>query len=169
MTRKNPYAFKSKKMESQYQQLKSKFHITRQEFATYYENVRKANKKGQNLKRYGNALYRPHYSTEVGGIKSRKEFTGRQKSLQAVLSKNFRQLKNLELRTRFYANLSYTYGQVQAEPIINQFMTLTDAEMMAFLDQNKDIEVVYYDSDQQSVSMYLSTIGMTLEKWYSRL
>ena len=42
-TRKNPYAFKSAKMERQYQELRKRFNLTRAEFAEYYQNIRKAN------------------------------------------------------------------------------------------------------------------------------
>lgn len=167
-TRKNPYAFKSKKMEAQYQQLKRRFNLTRNEFATYYQNVRRANKKGQNMKRYDNALYRPHYSTEVGGIRTRQEFTARQKSLNIVLAKSYREARNQELRNRFYANLSYAYGS-DAETVINVFMTLSDSQILEFLQRNKDLEIVYYDSDAQNVALYLATIGMTVEKFIGRI
>lgn len=164
----NRYAFKSRKMEQQYQYLRSKFRLTRAEFEQYYKDIRKANKKAQNLKRYGNALYRPHYSTEVKGIRSRKEFTLRQKSLQTVLAKNFRTVKNYELRQRLYANLFYAYG-AEAQNVINELETMTDAEISEFFDENEDIEFAFYDSDQNDVTMYLNTIGMTLEKWHNRI
>ena len=166
--RKNPYAFKSKKMETQYQQLKSKFRISRAEFEEYYVNIRKANKKAQNLKRYGNALYRPHYSTEVYNIRTRQDFTLRQKSLRTVLSKNFRQIKNYELRQRLYGNLFYAYGG-EAQVVINEIETMSDAEVNEFFDENDDLEFAFYDSDQNDVSMYLSTLGMTLDKWHNRI
>ena len=166
--RNNPYAFKSKKMEAQYQQLKRKFRISRAEFEQYYKDIRRANKKGQNLKRYDNALYRPHYSTEVSGIKTRKDFTARQKSVQYVLSKSFRTQQNFELRNRFYANLSYSYG-ANAEPIINAFKAMSDAEIVLFLKQNKDLEIAYYDSDMQAVAQYLNTIGMSITAFMNRL
>ena len=168
MARNNPYAFKSRKMEQQFQTLRKQFKLTRKEFEEYYKDIRRANKKGQNLKRYGNALYRPHYSTEVTGIKTRAEFTARVKSVKTVLSADFRKLKNTELRTRFYANLSYTYG-AEAQSLINMFMTLTDSEIISFLQANKDLEIAYYDSDLQAVAMYLETIGMSLSAWYQRL
>ena len=167
-TRKNPYAFKSKKMEAQYQELRSRFYVSRKEFETYYQNIRKANKKGQNMKRYDNALYRPHYSTEVGGIRTRQEFTARQKSLNIVLTKTYREVRNQELRNRFYANLSYAYGK-DADAVISAFMTLSDGQVLDFLRRNKDLEIVYYDSDAQSVAAYLATIGMTVDKFIGRI
>lgn len=166
--RKNPYAFKSRKMEQQFQYLRKRFKLTRAEFTEYYQNIRKANKKAQNLKRYGNALYRPHYSTEVTGIRTRQEFTLRQKSLRTVLAKNFRTIKNYELRQRLYANLFYAYG-AEAQTVINELETLSDAEISEFFDENDDLEFAFYDSDQNDVSMYLSTLGMTLDKWHNRI
>lgn len=165
--RKNPYAFKSKKMETQYQELRKRFRITRAEFEQYYKDVRRANKKGQNMKRYTGALYIPKYSTSVGSIRNRKDFTARTKSLQTVLQVDFRKLKNQELRTRFYANLQFAYG-AEADAVINLFMTFNDTQMQQFLSENKDLEIVYYDSDAQSVAMYLDTIGMTASKFIQR-
>ena len=166
--RKNPYAFKSKKMEKQFQELRKRFKLTRSEFAEYYTNIRKANKKAQNLKRYGNALYRPHYTTEVTGIRTRQEFALRQKSLKTVLSKQFRSVQNYELRQRLYANLFYTYG-AEAQNVINELETLTDTQIKNFFDENDDIEFAFYDSDQNSVAMSLNTIGMTLTSWHNRI
>lgn len=165
--RRNPYAFQSKKMEQQYQELRSRFRLTRNEFEQYYKDVRRANKKGQNLKRYGNALYRPRYSTEVGSIRNRQQFTQRKKSLAFVLSKEFRSAKNQELRLRFYGNLSYAYG-TDAESVINIFKGFSDAEMTSWLKENSDLEIVYYDSDAQAVAMYLSTISMSAERFINR-
>ena len=166
-TRRNPYAFKSPKMERQFKELQQRFNITRAEFAEYYRDVRRANKKAQNMKRYKGALYVPKYSLEVSNIRTRKDFTMRRKSLQNVLSKSFRNIKNAELRTRLYANLYYAYG-ADAQPVINEFMAMSDAEIQDFFDMNDDLEMAFYDSDQSGVSMYLDTIGMTVQKWHER-
>lgn len=166
-TRRNPYAFKSQKMERQFKELQRRFNITRAEFAEYYRDVRRANKKAQNMKRYKGALYVPKYSLEVSNIRTRKDFAMRRKSLQNVLSKSFRNIKNAELRTRLYANLYYAYG-ADAQPVINEFMAMSDAEIQDFFDTNDDLEMAFYDSDQSGVSMYLDTIGMTVQKWHER-
>lgn len=165
--RKNPYAFASRKMEQQFKELRSRFRITRTEFAQYYNDIRRANKKGQNLKRYEGALYIPKYSLSVASIRTRSDFTARVKSVENVLAKGYRQRVNTVLRNRFFANLSYAYGR-DADAVINIFMTMSDAQMEQWLRQNKDIEIAYYDSDAQAVAQYLNTIGMSATAFIKR-
>ena len=155
--RKNPYAFKSAQMEYQFQQLRRRFSLTRQEFETYYKNVRRANKKYYNIQRNQDALFQPYYSTSVDMITSREIFTQYQKSLKFTLSKEFKSFQNRLFRERLYDNLRFAYGE-DAENIIVIFDTYTDAQLYQFFKENQDIDFTLYDSDQFSVATGLLTV-----------
>lgn len=170
-TRKNPYAFKSAKMERQYQELRKRFRLTRAEFAEYYQNVRKANVKGQRLKKQADALITVNYSLEVHHILTRAEFTKYKKSVNKVLERDYRKRSNLMIRERLYNNLGviYTYDADKLNNLIGLLNLMTDAELQQFLKENKDIQPVAYDSDPIALIAYFETIGLTIEKFSNRI
>lgn len=169
-TRKNPYAFKSAKMERQYQELRKRFRLTRAEFAEYYQNVRKANIKGQRMKKQPDALKTVKYSLEVHHIKTRSEFTKYKKSVSYILARSYKKESNIRQRDRLYGNIDLIYGfNEQSQNLIRLLSTLSDSELLTFLDQNKDLKPLAYDSDPYAVIAYAETIGLSIEKFTERV
>lgn len=174
-TRKNPYAFKSAKMERQYQELRKRFRLTRAEFAEYYQNVRKANIKGQRMKKQPDALKTVKYSLEVAHIRTRQEFTNYRKSVGRVLERGYKQRSNLVVRQRLYSNLSLIYSDsddglsLSYSYLVDLLNLMTDAELQQFLKDNKDIQPIAYDSDPIAIIAYAETIGLTIDKFANRI
>lgn len=169
-TRKNPYAFSSPKMERQFQELKKRFNLTRAEFEEYYKGIRKANIKGQRLKKQPDALRTVKYSLEVHHIKTRQEFTRYSKSVQSTLQRSYKKRTNIAQRERLYGNISILYGNSEvANTLIALLNSMSDSELLQFLRENKDLEPLAYDSDVFALIAYVETIGLSIEKFADRI
>ena len=110
-----------RKAEKQYQELKSRFKVTRREFLDYYNAVRKANKKTSSKSYKERAFLPKTFSTKVGFIQTRKIFLNMSKNVTEVLSKDFLKEKNQEARNNVYANLNKLLGEENSKQIIEKF------------------------------------------------
>lgn len=153
-----------KKAEKQFQELNTRFKITRREFLDYYNAVRKANKKVKTKTFQRKSLYIPSFTLNVGHIKNRKYFLEQKKRLKSVLDKDFLTKSNKEQREQLYHNLRKVLGYKNASKIINQLKELTDEQFKAFFKKNKDLSPLLYDSDAEIANF----TDITTEKFISR-
>ncbi len=137
------------KLQKQLEELQKRFDISEHEFSQYYRNVRKANIKGQRMKKQGNAFYVPKYSYGVKHIKTREDFDRYFDSVYNVLSPTYRVERNLKHREILYNNLIKIFGSEGGEYLINQFEKMSDRDLKAFFDKNDDLEILFYDSDTE--------------------
>lgn len=150
--------------EKQYQAMREKFKLTRAEFLQYWQDVRRANRKGKRLREKSNTLYVPRYTTKFDEvITSRREFTKHRKSIDKVLSKNYQREMNYDLRHRYYTNLRRALGP-RAESLIRQFKSLNNAQFKQFIDENEDLESLIYESQASKIIDFLDITVETIKK-----
>ena len=150
--------------EKQYQARREKFKLTRAEFLRYWQDVRRANRKGKRLREKSNTLYVPRYTTKFDEvITSRREFTKHRKSIEKVLSKNYQREMNYDLRQRYYTNLRRALGP-RAESLVRQFKTLNNAQFKQFIDENEDLESLVYESQASKIIDFLDITVETIKK-----
>jgi len=137
------------KREKQYKELRKRFKITKKEFNEYYDNLRKANRKGQRMKKQGNALYTVKFSTEINHIKTREDFKRYRKSIKSVLDTKYRYKMNIKYREILRDNLIKLFGYKGGNYINDKFKKMSDKELKKFFDENDDIQLILYDSDTQ--------------------
>lgn len=159
------------KKEKQYNELKKRFNITPQEFLNYYNNVRKANKKGAKLKKQSNALYGIKFSTEIKHIKNRKDFEKYTISLNNVLQENYRTEMNKKYKSVLYDNLKKMFGTKGANYLSDKLNRFSDVELKEFFDDNDDLTILLYDSDTQIgnfVDYKVSNFSKRIDKFKSK-
>ncbi len=137
------------KQQKQLAELQKRFDVSESEFRNYYENVRKANIKGQRMKRQDNAFYIPKYSYGVKHIKTREDFDRYSDSVYSVLSPTYRVETNLKHREILYNNMIKLFGTEGGEKLINTFEQMSDRDLRNFFDRNDDLELLFYDSDTE--------------------
>ena len=137
------------KRQRQYNELRNRFKISKEEFDEYYDNLRKANRKGQRMKRQGNALYSVKYSYKINHIKTREDFERYSKSIENVLDTKYRYKMNIKYREILHNNLIRLFGYKGGNYINDKLKKMSDEELKKFFDDNDDIQLLLYDSDTQ--------------------
>lgn len=155
----------TKKAAKQFEQVRKKFKITKREFADFYNNVRKANKKTSTATFKEKAIYQPKYSYNISKLVDRQTFLNYNASVKKVLNRGYTRNMNNEMRERCYNNIREVVGRENAAPIIENLKRLTNEQYVQFFRENKDIESIGYDSDQTLFDF----IDMTQEKFLIRL
>lgn len=153
-----------KKAEKQFQELKTRFKITRREFLEYYNDVRKANRKVKTQSFTKKSLYIPNFTLNVGHIKNRKYFLQQKKRFKNILNKEYLKTSNKKQREQLYNNLINVLGDENATKIINELDKLTDEQLKFFFQKNKDLSPLLYDSDSDIADF----IDITTENIISR-
>ena len=154
-----------KKINNEYATLSKRFDIDYGEFKQYYNLVRMSRKKTNRLYKQGNAIYIPKYSLSIEGIKTREDFNKRYENIISFLSRDWRAVKNKNIRENFNKNLRETYGK-NADIIIEKLNKMSDREFIRFFDENDDITLwQFYARD---FADYAELIDLTFEKFLAR-
>lgn len=157
------------KLEKQYKQIQKRgIKISKNEFITYFNLLRKANRKGQRLKRQPEVvtLRSIEYSTERLPT-SREEFLKYRRSINAVLKRDWRKRANEKQRERTNKNLRELYGK-DATKIIRRLNKMTDKQYEEFFKNNKDLTTIRWGSPDDAVQVK-KLLDLTANKFMERL
>ena len=148
------------KAEAQYQKLSKKIDISRKEFADFYANIRKANRKAQRLAakvakgdKNATALRNVEFSLNKTSerITTREEFLMYRKAVNRVLKRDWRTTENLRQRERTNENLEEVFGETpKTESIQDYLNNLSDADYNEFWDDNKELKKLRWGSPEKA-------------------
>lgn len=147
------YTF-TKAQARQYNQLNKRAGITKYEYLKMYYGVRKANAKARRLAKEGNALYSIKYSTKFKRIHTKYDYQVLMTSVSKVLSRDYKEKRNLEYIERFKNNVYAILSDAAAENIIKLVDKMSAAQLKDFIDENPDIEKIMYESDPEKFSSF---------------
>lgn len=139
----------SKRRMNEFAQISKKLDITVDEYVNFYEKLTKTNAKTQRMRKNGNALYAPKYSTAnpFKSISDRGEFEARLEQFRYILQPGFRQVENMDRRRIFIDNLQEMIGTgATAQKVYKIFNNLTDKQFKEFLEANPDLGALAYGS-----------------------
>lgn len=162
---------KMTKREKQYKELRKRFKITKKEFNEYYDNLRKANRKGQRMKKQGNALFSVKYSYGIKHIKTREDFKRYSKSIKKVLDTEYRHKMNIKYREILRDNLIKLFGYKGGNYINDKLKKMSDKELKKFFDDNDDIQLILYYGDTQIGKFLDYTVNSfedRIDKYYEK-
>ena len=111
--------------------------ITLLEWQNYKINIAKANKKGERLKEDPSALYAPKFTTKIDVFKTSEQFKRYARSAKQVTKRDFKSLKNKDVRDNFIANLIANTDVTK--DTINKIKNMSDAEFKEFAKENGEL------------------------------
>lgn len=166
------------KAEKQFKKLSGKIDISRKEFAEFYANIRKANRKAQRLAakvakgdKNATTLRDVEFSLNrtADRITTREEFLRYKKAVNRVLKRDWRTTENLRQRERTNANLEEVFGSTpQVESIQDYLNNLSDADYNEFWDDNKDLKKLRWGSPEKAKKA-AKFLGETSNKFEERI
>lgn len=140
--------------------------ITRREFLDYYNESRKARRKVQRLQRAGELSGTRGYalSTNVGFIRSRQEFLYRRKKIREQLRPDYRKRVEKREKERAEENILELFGKTDvAIRLIRYIRKMSLKKLNAYLDQNRHLMFIKYESDPEKLRKRLDRLGLTIE------
>lgn len=155
--------------KEQYETLSKRFSLTKEESDLYYNAVRKARKKAQDMKRRGsNALHIPLYSLRIDSIQTRDNFENRFENITHFLSKDFTKSSNREIRENYYKQIENYYSEYkyEAQLIIAKLKEMSDKEFKDFFERADINLYIFYEQDFET---YYDMLGMSIDKYLSML
>ena len=166
------------KAEAQYQKLSKKIDISRKEFADFYANIRKANRKAQRLAakvakgdKNATALRDVEFSLNrtADRITTREEFLRYRKAVNRVLKRDWRTTENLRQRERTNDNLEEVFGSTpRTESIQDYLNNLSDADYNEFWEDNKELKKLRWGSPEKAKKA-AKFLGETSSKFEERI
>ena len=138
----------------QYAQLHKRSGITKYEYLKLYYGIRKANAKGRRLAKDGNALYSIKYSTKFNRVRDKYDYQVLMSSISKVLSRNYKEKRNLEFKQRFINNIYTILSDAAAQNIVKLIENMSAEQLKDFIDENPDLEKIMYESDPEKFSSF---------------
>lgn len=154
--------------ERQYKTVSRRFDVTREEFREYYDELRRANKKGSRIRReVKGKLYVPEFSYTTAALRTREDFEHYLQAVKQVNAVDYLQKVNLRIRKQMRINLKQEFGQYTGESMFRELDKLSDKDLNNFLSAkiNSDWQTVAYDSKTQ----ILDFIDLSLADLKSRI
>lgn len=156
------------KLEKQWWDIRSRYgyQIKKKEFEEYYYLSRKIKRKVQRLAKQNIIYAPPEISTGIGAILSRgvRYFRQKMKILRKRASYQWRKQYMESKKFEVVDKLRETFGDtLETLELVNRILKLTDYELKAFLDKNKDLAVIPWASPEY-LRKYFDKIDMTVNK-----
>lgn len=166
------------KAEKQFKKLSAKIDISRREFADFYANIRKANRKAQRLAakvakgdKNATTLRDVEFSLNrtADRITTREEFLRYRKAVNRVLKRDWRTTENLRQRERTNDNLEEIFGSTpRTESFQDYLNSLSDADYNEFWQDNKELKKLRWGSPEKAKKA-AKFLGETSSKFEERI
>lgn len=141
----------------EYTNIKDKFDISLKEYKSLYNDIRKANRKHNELKEMeekGEVFINPKFSTDLSRLKTRESFEKRKEFVKSILKKDSIKVFNRQVRENLYNTLRNYFGE-DANALIDKFDKMSDSQYYEFFKENNDLEQLGYDSESYKLMSFL--------------
>lgn len=134
--------------------------ISRKEFNKFYEEVRKAHRKINRIKKMPDLIDYFNPSLRITRFKSMASFKRFKKRVEAINRRDYKTVANREARERLYANIYGVWGKNEyTKAIVQEFDNMTDTEFKQFFERYKQLDKLIWGS-VKSLIPYLKHIDI---------